>query len=712
MNTREIILQNNGINETYTLNKYASLNDISIMQKVGGSMILCSICIDYDNPVKEDFLPLSVQYIERYYAIGKIPQGYAKREGKPSDSEVLISRLIDRSIRPLFKDEFNFNTQITFLVLSYDGVSDIARDCVNLASIALQLSSIPLNHRNFLVATRVVKLDVPKISTNINEILESKIDLFVSGFSNGVSMIEMQSLQTSNASCQDCANEVKKEEMINLIKLAHKDIKLRTKIYKEAFSPFIQDKKKLQSIKQNESLLQELNNIYSEQLESLIFEMGKSERLDLIKGLENKIKEEYEYRFLEIIKKEKFNKSLDNIVNEYAKTLIKSKIRQNSLNGKRVDKRKINEIRKISIDSNILPNVHGSALFTRGQTQALVSCTIGNQNDAQINESLQNTKKKKILFHYNFFPFSVNEAFPLLASSRREIGHGNLALKAISSNIKPTQNTLRLVSEILQSNGSSSMASICGASIALKGANVGMHNLVAGLALGLIYEGKDKFVILSDILGVEDFCGDMDLKIAGSKAGFSALQLDIKINALSLSVFEESLKIAEKGLDSILKIMERSKIKLNLDALPLSETFPLKGNKPSELIGKGGQIIREVTNKFDVKIDINKDSNEFTIVGSQENISRAKDFINNQVFKKINFPFKEGESINGVVKKIFDFGLVINLSHEKNLKDDYEGLLHKSKFEEGFIEGINIGDELKVRVSSMSNNKISLELDS
>ena len=551
----KIIEITNTQTETYILDKYATLADRSVMLKVGGSVLLCSVCVDYENPRSEDFLPLSVQYVEKMYAIGKIPQGFLKKEGKPSDNEILISRLIDRSLRPLFPKDYPYPVQITILVMSYDNKIDICQKAMNLASICLYLSSIPLTQKGILNGIRVMRRDDEfSLCDDLNDLLESKLDLFVSGINNNVSMIEMQSLKTTTQnkdSIIENANEISKDDLLEAINLAKKHIETMSMLYMKHFEPFILEKREYEgSNKLDLALKESLEKEYTDSIKECLCSMSKTERHTQLIALIKEISQTHNLE-REIVAKHVFA-----IKKEIMRSMILNE-------GKRADGRNLREIREISIESNLLPKTHGSACFTRGQTQALVTCTLGSQNDAQTQEGILTQGKSKIIFHYNFPPFSVGEAYPIGASSRRELGHGNLALKAIESNVANTPHTIRLVSEILQSNGSSSMASVCGASLALLGADIKMHNMVAGIAMGLIYESEERFAILSDIMGLEDFDGDMDFKIAGNEKGFSALQLDIKIHGLSESILNQSLEQAREGILHMLSLMRNVEIKPN-----------------------------------------------------------------------------------------------------------------------------------------------------
>ena len=390
----KIIEITNTQTETYILDKYATLADRSVMLKVGGSVLLCSVCVDYENPSSEDFLPLSVQYVEKMYAIGKIPQGFLKKEGKPSDNEILISRLIDRSLRPLFPKDYPYPVQITILVMSYDNKIDICQKAMNLASICLYLSSIPLTQKGILNGIRVMRRDDEfSLCDDLNDLLESKLDLFVSGINNNVSMIEMQSLKTTTQnkdSIIENANEISKDDLLEAINLAKKHIETMSMLYMKHFEPFILEKREYEgSNKLDLALKESLEKEYTDSIKECLCSMSKTERHTQLIAL---IKEISQIHNLE-----------REIVAKHVFAIKKEIMRSMILNeGKRADGRALREIREISIESNLLPKVLGSACFTRGQTQALVTCTLGSQNDAQTQEGILTQGKSKIIFHYNF----------------------------------------------------------------------------------------------------------------------------------------------------------------------------------------------------------------------------------------------------------------------------------------------------------------------
>ncbi|RDU64880.1 polyribonucleotide nucleotidyltransferase [Helicobacter didelphidarum] len=719
MNT--IKIQNNEQIETYIFDKYATLSDYALMQKVGGSTILCTICIDYENPTQEDFLPLSVQYIEKMYAIGKIPQGFIKKEGKPSESEILTSRLIDRSLRPLLPKDFPYPVQITLLVMSYDGKTDIYKDAMNLASICLFLSSVPTKNKQILNAVRILRYnDAIKICKFFNEIIDSNLDLFVSGIESGITMIEMQSLKTTkkkqcktdttienNIISESCNiqqpnnnedfNEISEEKLLECLAFAKEHIAKMSAVYTEQLAPFAKPKKDfVRQSKINTELKEKIETQYGKEIEERLQGLSKTERHTLLQLLIEEIATQHN------LSKDIVAQHVYAIQREIMRSMILTK-------GLRLDGRTSTQIRDINIESNLLPYVHGSACFTRGQTQALVTCTLGSENDAQNKDCLVTQKKSAVIFHYNFPPFSVGEAFPITSSSRRELGHGNLALKAIESNIPNIPFTIRIVSEILQSNGSSSMASVCGATLAMLGAGIQMQNMVAGIAMGLIYESETNFVILSDIMGVEDFDGDMDFKVTGNEKGFSALQLDIKIGSLSEEILRASLQQAKEGLVHILSLMREVKIEPNYEILPQIESFAIPIGCMPDIIGQGGKVIRDIIAKFGVAIDLDKENHIVTLMANKQSARiGAKEYIFEILKKKEvrkELPYKIDEVYEGMVKKILDFGVFIELPQGGN------GLLRINRInhETDTKNELEIGQSVSVKILNNTHGKIELD---
>lgn len=706
--------------EIFDIDKVAKQAAGAVLMRQGKSIVLATVTRE-EKQVEEDFLPLTVQYIEKAYAAGKIPGGYVKRETKPSDAETLTARIIDRSLRPLFPKGYAYPTQIVVMVLSADPKVDLQVMSLNAASVALYLSDIPMKAP--VCGVRIGKIDGNFIlNPNNEELQNSTLDLYVAGVKDELLMIEMRALpdQKENEifieapyadvltqTTSQNMNELSEDEILEALNLAQKAILNGSNAYEEAFS---KHKKNSQIELKNEiehpEILAFIENNFQKQIKEAINQMAKSERASEL----NKIAKEI--LNLEITK----DWSEESVLNTLAKVKRKL-IREQILNeGKRADGRSLNEVRPISIETNILPNAHGSCLFTRGQTQALVVATLGGENDAQMIDLLteKNPISERFMVNYNFPGFSVGEASPIKAPGRRELGHGNLAKRALYPSVDENYPyIIRLVSEILESNGSSSMATVCGGSLALKAAGVPSLKLVAGVAMGLIFE-DNKHAVLTDIMGLEDHDGDMDFKVAGSKDGVTALQMDIKLGGIDQETLKQALYQAKEGRIHILNIMEEAakEIIVNEEVLPKLELFSVDPSKIVDIIGQAGKTIKEIIEKFGVSIDLDREKGEVKIAGSQnEQIKAAKDYIINITGSQKGTKkgskdkdisgFELGQEFQGIVKKIAPFGAFVEL------KNGVDGLLHSSK-----SKHLNLSENqsLKVKISEIKNGKISVDL--
>ncbi|ECK8052802.1 polyribonucleotide nucleotidyltransferase [Campylobacter jejuni] len=706
--------------EIFNIDKVAKQAAGAVLMRQGKSVVLATVARE-EKQVEEDFLPLTVQYIEKAYAAGKIPGGYVKRETKPSDAETLTARIIDRSLRPLFPKGYAYPTQIVVMVLSADPKVDLQVMSLNAASVALYLSDIPMKAP--VCGVRIGKIDGNFIlNPNNEELQNSTLDLYVAGVKDELLMIEMRALpdQKENEifieapyadvltqTTSQNMNELSEDEILEALNLAQKAILNGSNAYEEAFS---KHKKNSQIELKNEieypEILAFIENNFQKQIKEAINQMAKSERASEL----NKIAKEISN--LEIAKEW----SEESVLNTLAKVKRKL-IREQILNeGKRADGRSLNEVRPINIETNILPNAHGSCLFTRGQTQALVVATLGGENDAQMIDLLteKNPISERFMVNYNFPGFSVGEASPIRAPGRRELGHGNLAKRALYPSVDENYPyVIRLVSEILESNGSSSMATVCGGSLALKAAGVPSLKLVAGVAMGLIFE-DNKYAVLTDIMGLEDHDGDMDFKVAGSKDGVTALQMDIKLGGIDQEILKQALYQAKEGRIHILNIMEEAakEIIVNEEVLPKLELFSVDPSKIVDIIGQAGKTIKEIVEKFGVSIDLDREKGEVKIAGSQnEQIKAAKDYIINITSSQKGTKkgpkdkdisgFELGQEFQGIVKKIAPFGAFVEL------KNGVDGLLHSSK-----SKHLNLSENqsLKVKISEIKNGKISVDL--
>jgi len=719
--------------EIFDLNKVAKQASGSVLLRVKNTVVLATVARE-DTQVEEDFLPLTVQYIEKAYAAGKIPGGYVKRETKPGDFETLTARIIDRSLRPLFPKGYAYPTQIVVMVLSADPEVDLQVVSLNAASVALYLSDIPVNRP--VCGVRVGYIDEKfVINPSNSELKQSAIDLYVAGTKDELLMIEMRSLpqQTTqlipmvaiepmidpslsdSMAQKQLMNEFSEDMMVEAIDFAGKAILRASSAYEEAFKEHKKEDAALELKPEieNENIAIYIDKFYKAEVKNAINQMAKSERASELSKIAKQISSD------EVAQKEGWDEAvITNVLGKYKKKIVREQIINE---GVRADGRGLEEVRPISIETNVLPNAHGSCLFTRGQTQALVVATLGTDSDAQMYDIL--TEKaplvEKFMFNYNFPGFSVGEASPLKAPGRRELGHGNLAKRALAPSIDlASPYTIRVVSEILESNGSSSMASVCGGSLALRAAGVNTQKLVAGVAMGLIFEG-DKHAVLTDIMGLEDHDGDMDFKVAGTSDGITALQMDIKLGGISLEVLKEALYQAKRGREHILALMIQAdkNIEINEDVLPKLELFSVDPSKIVDIIGQAGKTIKEIIEKFEVSIDLDREKGEVKIAGgAKKNVDAAKDYIisitskdNGRSFGKKPFKhdkerskpnFNIGDEFLGTVKSVVDFGVFIEL------KDGIDGLLHISKIK----TPLNVGDQVKVCVSEQKGNKISLSL--
>ncbi|EMJ42389.1 polyribonucleotide nucleotidyltransferase [Helicobacter pylori] len=675
--------------EEFALKQVAKQATSSLMYRLGKTLILASVCVERE-PVSEDFLPLVVQFLEKSYAAGKIPGGFVKREGRAQDFEILTSRLIDRTLRPLFPKDYRYPTQITLMVLSHDIENDLQVSALNAASAALFLAHIaPIKS---VGACRIARMDNEFIINPSASLLnQSSLDLFVSGTKESLNMIEMRSLGQK-------LNVLEEPLMLKALELAQKSLKETCALYEEAFTPYQNELlfKESEGIALNERLLDLLTNQYFDEIIKGIESSALSERENVFKEVARKISEAHSEFSLEEIELslEKVKKT------EIRRMIIQDKIRP--------DKRALEEVRPISIESNLLPMAHSSILFTRGQTQSLVVGVLGTDNDAQTHENLEHKApiKERFMFHYNFPPFCVGEASSIGATSRRELGHGNLAKRALETSIKNKEQVIRLVSEILESNGSSSMASVCAGSLALYASGVEIHDLVAGVAMGMVSEGQDH-AILSDISGLEDAEGDMDFKIAGNVEGITAMQMDTKMSGIRLEVLYQALLQAKRAREHILKIMHeaKEKIVINFSHLPTTEIFNVAPDKIVEIIGQGGRVIKEIVEKFEVKIDLNKPSGEVKIMGNKERVLKTKEFILNYLHSLDQEleRYAIDEVLEAQVKRIVDFGAFLSLPKGG------EGLLRKQNMDRCQVI-LKEGDSIRCRVISFNKGKIALDL--
>ncbi len=662
----------------------ARQSDGSVLVKYGDTYVLATVVADENRREGLDFFPLTIDYQEKTYAAGKIPGGFFKREGKPTEKEVLTSRLIDRPIRPLFPKDFYQETQGIVSVLSF-GDENVA-DLLGIIgmSAATHISDIPFNGP--AAAVRIgMKGGEFIINPTLGESENLSLNLVVAGTADAVIMVE------------GGGAEVSEETIMQAIDLAHENIKGLTRLQDELREKVGKEKKPLTPSPKYPQLIEDVRSFVSQKIKTAISIPGKQRRQEAL----NAILEETLKNFNTESSAEKYTNNakqdikrlVTNIFEDYEKEIVRSMIVNEGI---RADSRKTDEIRNISCYTGILPRAHGSALFVRGETQSLVVTTLGTHDDEQRVETLEGDSFKSFMLHYNFPPFSVGEVKPLRSPGRREIGHGALAERALKYVI-PEKDvfpyTIRIVSDILESNGSSSMATVCGATLSLMDAGVPIKAPVAGIAMGLIKEA-DRTIVLTDILGLEDHLGDMDFKVAGTEQGITAFQMDVKINGVDRQIMSHALEQARKGR---LFILEKIKEALPEPRKELSPYAPriykmrIKQEKIRDVIGSGGKVIRGIIEQTGVKIDID-DSGEVNIASSDNNSAqRAIELIKGIVEEP-----ELGKIYLGKVKRIADFGAFVEII------PGTDGLLHISQIAERRIakvtDEINIGDEVLVKV--------------
>ena len=695
----------NNHSEIFDVDKVAKQAAGAVLLRQGKSVVLATVAHE-DKPVEEDFLPLTVQYIEKAYAAGRIPGGYIKRETKPSDSETLTARIIDRSLRPLFPKGYAYPTQIVVLVLSCDSEVDLQVMSLNAASVALYLSDIPMKAP--VCGVRIARInDEFKLNPTNTELKKSTLDLFVSGVKDELLMIEMRALPSEGEFIPVVApfagidgqsiqnmNELSEDEIVNALNLAQKGIENGSNAYEEAFSKHRKNGEfELKEENENEQIIKFIEQNYLAKVREAITQMAKSERASEL----NKIAKEIVN--LELAEQNEWDEeAVSKALNKVKRTIVRSLIINEGI---RADGRALNEVRPISIETNILPNAHGSCLFTRGQTQALVVATLGSENDAQMSDLLTETgaHAERFMVNYNFPGFSVGEASPIKAPGRRELGHGNLAKRALYPSVDETYPyVIRLVSEILESNGSSSMATVCGGALALRAAGVPSIKLVAGVAMGLVFE-EGKSAVLTDIMGLEDHDGDMDFKVAGTRDGVTALQMDIKTDGITREIMQNALTDAHAARIHLLNVMQKAIPEPRQTLSPYAPrvvTIKVPANKVKEIIGKGGFNVRSIQADTNSQIDIEDDGTVKISATSQLSAESAIKRINDLLVE-----VEVGKDYDGKVVRITDFGAFVNILPGR------DGLVHISQITEERVENVNdylrVGDDVRVRVLDIDN---------
>ncbi len=673
MSISEVAVEVGGRPMRFQTGKVAKQADGAVVVSQGDTMVLVTAVMS-DEPREDiDFFPLLVEYRERAYAAGKIPGGFIKREGKPTDEEVLKARVTDRSIRPIFPKGFKNDVQVIAFVISADQENDPAVLAINGASAALHISRIPFEKP--VGAVKVARVDGKLvINPSYEEQHRADINLIVSGTEDAVVMVE------------GGAKEVPEEEVLDAILFAHEEIKKIVKAQEELRNLAGKPKYEFIAPSLSEEAKEKIKKWVFERIEPIITIPDKHERREKLRGLR-------ELMLIELNIPEEEHHLAKEAFAEAEKEFVRKMVLER---GVRIDGRKPDEIRPISIEVGVLPRAHGSALFTRGQTQALVTTTLGTPEEYQLVEGLMPEEQKRFMLHYNFPPFCVGEIAPMRGPGRREIGHGALAERALAPVIPPEEEfpyVIRVVSDILESNGSSSMATVCGGSLSLMDAGVPIRAQVAGIAMGLIMEG-DRFVVLSDILGDEDHLGDMDFKVAGTRKGVTAIQMDLKVKGISRDVLSKALEQARQGrlyiLDKMDAVISKPREEISPYA-PRIVTTHIEPEKTRDLIGPGGKTIKTIIDKAGVKITIKEDGTVLVSAPSEEAAAQALKMI-----EDVTKDLEVGNTYLGKVTRVENYGAFVELAPGKI------GLVHISKLppeiRENIFENIKVSDVIPVKI--------------
>jgi len=658
----------------------------SCLVRCGGSVVLATVCTSNEEVKSQDYLPLTVNYKEKYYAAGKIPGGFIKREGRPKDKEILVSRLIDRPIRPLFPKGYRKEIQILATTISTDQINPPDILAMNGASLAVGLSDAPF--QSFIGAVRVGMVDGNYIvNPTYEQIEEGKLDLVIAGVEDAIVMVE------------GGAVEATEDEVIEAISFAEEFIRDMIEAQKVIVQKAGKSKQDYVAEEVSEELVREVRRIARPLYEEACFVPGKLARQSALeiagKVTFDKIKESYG---------EEVYPQVAEVLEEVEREIVRDSILKDN---KRTDGRGLNEVRPISIELGLLPRTHGSALFTRGETQSLAITSLGTVNDEQRFDDIEGEGTKSFMLHYNFPPYSVGEVGFVRGPGRREIGHGHLAERAISP-IMPRKEsfpyTVRVVSEILESNGSSSMATVCSGTLALLSAGVPLKDSIAGVAMGLVYE-DGKYAVLTDILGSEDHLGDMDFKVAGTKNGITALQMDIKISGITREIMKEALEQARQGrlfiLDKMAQVISEPAQSISTYA-PKILTMKISPEKIGTVIGPGGKTVRSIIEKTGAEVNVEDDGTVTIVRRNTGDADRAYEMI-----RTLTEDVEVGKIYDGRLKKIVDFGAFIEILPGK------EGLCHISQLDfkrvNKVTDMLKVGDSVNVKVRDIdSQGRINL----
>ncbi len=666
-------------------NKVARQATAAVMVTIGDLVVLTTVVAKKEADPNKGFFPLAVFYQEKFYATGRIPGGFFKREARPTERETLTSRLIDRPIRPMFPDNFTNEIQIFCTVMSSDKKQNPDIAAMIGASAALTISGVPFDGP--MGAARVGFIDGEYIlNPSYEELDESYLDMVVAGTDKAVLMVESE------------AKELNEDLMLGAVLFGHQEMKAVINACNELKGLTGNEEWVIQEEENTNNYYSEIESKYKDQITEAFKISNKAERNNTLSDVKKLITEDYEE-----LDEIEMGKALNSF-----KELEKNIVRGNILNNlPRIDGRDLDTVRPIFVETNVLPGTHGSALFTRGETQAMVVATLGSSRDAQRIESIEGEGSDNFMLHYNFPAYSVGEIGMPMGPKRREIGHGNLAkraIKAVLPDVDEFGYTMRVVSEITESNGSSSMASVCGTSLSLMDAGVPLSSPVAGIAMGLIKEGDD-FAVLTDILGDEDHLGDMDFKVAGTETGITALQMDIKISGIDESIMESALIKAKSARNHILGIMNDvlSSPKELSENAPSMKSFMVDKDKIKEIIGKGGAVIKSMQEKTGATVDINDDGVVSVFGQNQKSMKECLDIIEGILEEpELDKVYK------GKVVKIVEFGAFVNILPGK------DGLLHISEISEERTENVNDvleeGQEIEVKLIGFDRGKMKLSM--
>ena len=681
-------------NEKLTLEtgKMAKQASGSIFLTYGETSILATATVSDDVREGTSFFPLTVDFIEKFYAAGKIPGGFFKREAKPSTNAILNARLVDRAIRPLFPDGFRNAVHVVITVLSYDGKNDPGILGILAASTAISISKIPFHGPISGVSLGLIDdefITLPEKS----QLENSRLDLSVAGTDNSVVMIESG------------AHEITEEKIIDAIYTAHEEIKKLNEIQHEFVEKAGVEKIEPELHIIPDEIINEIDNGFGKRIKKGAFITGKQDRAEAFDKIEEEIIEQFQEKLDEDDFKEK-----EGLIKDAFHDLVKKYVRNAILKeNHRVDGRTLDEIRPLSCEIDILKRAHGSALFTRGETQSLGAITLGVASDEQIIDGLDQEYRKKYFLHYNFPPFSVGETGFMRAPGRRELGHGMLAERALRPVVPNNDDfpyTIRIVSEILESNGSSSMATVCSGTLSLMAAGVPIRKPVAGIANGLITD-NDNYAVLTDIMGLEDHLGDMDFKVTGTEDGITAMQMDIKIEGISREIMEKALEKAKiarmKILDKIKETIPAPRDNLSKYA-PRIQKMHIDPSKISELIGQSGKTIKKIIEETNAEINIEDDGTVSIASNDEKAMEKAKEYVNAIVKSPIR-----GKVYEGIASRIEPYGVFV-----KFMKGFKEGLVHISKIHKSHVKNIkdfiSLGDKLYVKFTGFDRGKIVLSM--